>query len=100
VSAHAFTARDLDYELRKYLRREVSRRRHEILDAEDATRAKHDRTIFELAEQDELRKLGRRVHHPPRTCKTCRRSFTPKRSDARFCGAACKQRNFRGRRAA
>jgi hypothetical protein len=87
-------------ELREYLKREVSQRRRELIAIEDAIQAEHDRAIFERAEQDELRKRRRRVNHPPRTCRECRRRFMPKRSDARFCGAACKQRHFRGRRAA
>jgi hypothetical protein len=31
------------------------------------------------------------------SCKACGEAFTPKRADAAYCSAACKQRAYRGR---
>ena len=37
------------------------------------------------------------VMHEPRACAECGQSFYPKRTDARFCSPACKQRAYRKR---
>jgi hypothetical protein len=43
--------------------------------------------------------VRRRVKHEPRACAVCGESFTPKRSDARYCSPTCRQRAHRERRA-
>lgn len=35
----------------------------------------------------------------PRPCDTCGDTFTPPRSDGRYCSAACRQKAYRARRA-
>jgi hypothetical protein len=40
---------------------------------------------------------ARRRKSAPTSCAGCGETFTPKRSDARYCSAACKQRAYRRR---
>jgi hypothetical protein len=42
-------------------------------------------------------KRFREMHHKPQACAECGISFHPKRTDARYCSAACKQRAYRNR---
>jgi hypothetical protein len=42
----------------------------------------------------------RRSRVKPQPCALCGVSFMPKRNDARYCSAACKQKAFRRRTAA
>ena len=42
---------------------------------------------------------ARRLRRADRTCASCGETFTPPRSDGRYCAAACRQRAFRARRA-
>ena len=35
--------------------------------------------------------------HSPQPCMVCEKSFTPKRTDSRYCSAACKQKAYRRR---
>jgi hypothetical protein len=42
-------------------------------------------------------RAARRRPIEPRPCEQCRRSFTPQRSDARFCGDACRAAARRNR---
>src|SRR5262249_28786070 len=51
------------------------------------------RNALKTARAKELRTL-RRVE---RECPICRRKFTPKRIDARYCSGACKQAAYRSR---
>ena len=44
-------------------------------------------------------KLRRRVHHEPVVCIECGRSFLPRRADAKLCSGACRQAQYRRRRA-
>ena len=53
--------------------------------------------LCSLACQRERRNARRRVVHQPRLCDGCGESFTPTRSDARFCSNACRQRAYRER---
>ena len=39
-----------------------------------------------------------RVHHAPRACTRCGRSFTPKRVPALYCGGGCRVASLRERR--
>jgi hypothetical protein len=41
--------------------------------------------------------VRRRVRHEPRACPVCGADFTPRRSDARYCSGACRQRAYRER---
>jgi hypothetical protein len=43
---------------------------------------------------------ARRRRERRQVCAGCRLDFVPSRSDARFCGAACKQTTYRQRKAA
>jgi hypothetical protein len=42
----------------------------------------------------------RRRARADRTCGTCGQTFTPTRSDGRYCSSACRQRAYRGRQRA
>jgi len=44
--------------------------------------------------------LARRIEPVTRDCETCGERFTPPRSDGRYCSSACRQKAYRGRRAA
>lgn len=43
------------------------------------------------------RRARLRVAPKPRKCATCRKTFTPQRSDAKTCGSACRQTLYRRR---
>jgi hypothetical protein len=43
------------------------------------------------------RRARLRVAPKPRKCATCRKTFTPQRSDAKTCGSACRQMLYRRR---
>jgi hypothetical protein len=45
--------------------------------------------------QQRVRRVWRRAFRPAKHCAVCASSFAPKRSDARFCSAACKQAAWR-----
>jgi hypothetical protein len=46
----------------------------------------------------ERRNRARRVRHEERKCAVCCRGFEPKRSEALYCSARCRQRAYRARR--
>lgn len=45
-----------------------------------------------------LRREDRRQKRTTTTCSTCGETFTPARSDARYCSSACRQRGYRQRK--
>jgi len=58
------------------------------------------RTVTACGEEGRARVYGsrRQVEREPRECAECGERFMPSRSDAVFCGAACKQRDYRRRK--
>ena len=46
--------------------------------------------------KDTIRR-NRKRHVNPRDCVNCGKSFQPKRSDAKYCSAACRQQSYRSR---
>ena len=50
--------------------------------------------------ENERRRELRRRRRANRTCRVCGSTFTPKRSDGRYCSPSCRQRGYRERKAA